>query len=327
VQVSEASSEASQRTTLALRRIRALLASHVLDVKFAALKQAVKAFDPNQPRVPSGNSDGGQWTDGGGSGGTPGGNTLGDSSRDDARPRVRVAQVRRGGRGRGRDAGATEAQLGIRDIREAQAREAIRRVQEIEPGWRPQPSAHSGSVRGQIRQAEGEIREANARLRELARQEPSDLMDAFRRQHGLDLFDDPVWSRKQNSVATCQVDDVPYIGVNSQALTYSSRDIFKAEQLRDTLIQDFPRRMNTDNIGRYPNNAVFHAEATCLLRAARANGGTLEGKSIDVTVDREMCRSCVRLLPLIGLELGNPTVTFTSPSGRVRTMRDGSWIR
>jgi len=43
--------------------------------------------------------------------------------------------------------------------------------------------------------------------------------------------------------------------------------------------------------------------------------------------DREMCRSCVRLLPLIGLELGNPTVTFTSPSGRVRTMRDGSWIR
>ena len=47
--------------------------------------------------------------------------------------------------------------------------------------------------------------------------------------------------------------------------------------------------MNTDNIGRYPNNAVFHAEATCLLRAARANGGTLAGKTIDVTVDREMC--------------------------------------
>jgi hypothetical protein len=120
---------------------------------------------------------------------------------------------------------------------------------------------------------------------------------------------------------------VPYVGVNSQALTYSSRDNSRAEQLRSTLIQDFPSRMNTNNIGWYPNNAVFHAETTCLLRAARANAGTLAGKTIEVTVDREMCRSCLRLLPLIGRELGNPTVTFISPSGRVRTMRNGSWIR
>ena len=35
-------------------------------------KQSLKAgFDPNQPRVPAGNSEGGQWTDTGGSGGKP----------------------------------------------------------------------------------------------------------------------------------------------------------------------------------------------------------------------------------------------------------------
>ena len=320
-------SEASQRTTLALRRVRAALASHILDVKFAALKRAVKAFDPNQPRVPAGNPHGGRWTRIGGGGGPGLGGLLLEDNPDNELPRVRVAQARRGGRGRGRDAGATEAQIRIRDVREAQAREAIRRVQEIEPAWRPQSSAHSGSVWGQIRQAEGEIREANARLRELARQEPIDLMDAFRRQHGLDLFDQPVWSRKRNSVATCQVDGVPYVGVNSQALTYSDRDDTTAGQLRNSLVQSHPRTMNTDNIGGFPNNAVFHAEATCLLRAARANGGTLAGKTIEVTVDREMCFSCRKVLPLIGLELGNPEVTFVDPNGRVRTMRDGTWIR
>lgn len=142
-------------------------------------------------------------------------------------------------------------------------------------------------------------------------------MDAFRRQQGLDLIGDPIWSREQNSVSTCQVDGIPYIGVNSQALTYSDRDNTAAEQIRDSLIQSYPSRMNTDNIGQFPNNAVFHAEATCLLRAARANGGTLAGKVIEVHVDREMCRSCKQILPYIGLELGNPTVTFKDPRGRV----------
>jgi hypothetical protein len=33
------------------------------------------------------------------------------------------------------------------------------------------------------------------------------------------------------------------------------------------------------------------------------------------------------LLPYIGLELGNPTVTFVDPDGSSRTMRDGSWMK
>lgn len=41
-----------------------------LEVKAARLSRAFKAgFDPNQPRVPGGNPDGGRWTGGGGAGG------------------------------------------------------------------------------------------------------------------------------------------------------------------------------------------------------------------------------------------------------------------
>jgi hypothetical protein len=304
-------SEASWRTSLRLRRMRALLWGRVLDAKLAALDRVIKAnFDPNQPRVPAGNPDGGQWTRVGGGGASD----------------ARVAQARRRGRGRGNDAETTPAQLAIRDVRQAQAREAIRRVQEIDPGWTPRPSADTGSAPGEIRRAEGQIREAEARLRELANQEPASLINAFRRQHGLDLLGDSIWSREQNSVSTCQVDGSPYIGVNSRAITYTNSDRTAAELARKVLIEKHPNVMNTDDIGQFPNDALFHAEATCLLRAARANGGTLEGHEIEVTVDRVMCPSCRTVLPALGLELGNPTVRFVDPRGFVRVMRDGLWI-
>lgn len=77
--------------------------------------------------------------------------------------------------------------------------------------------------------------------------------------------------------------------------------------------------------GHMPDNAVFHAEATVLLRAAVANGGALAGKSLDVRLTRPLCHSCEKVLPLAGLELGNPTVTFTDNNGVARTIRDGAW--
>jgi hypothetical protein len=44
-----------------------LLHASVVETKLRALDRAVKAgFDPNQPRVPAGNPEGGRWTDGGG---------------------------------------------------------------------------------------------------------------------------------------------------------------------------------------------------------------------------------------------------------------------
>ena len=157
-------SAADWRTSLQLRRMRALLWGRVLDAKLQALDRAIKAFDPNQPRVPAGNPDGGQWTDGGGGG-------------SDATADVRVAQARRDGRGRGSDAEATPAQLARRDIAEAQARATTRRVQEIEPNWRPQASlcwqsAANGSLLFQfpdLRQNTGKFRKSRREGRKTAR--------------------------------------------------------------------------------------------------------------------------------------------------------------
>lgn len=58
-------------------------------IDFAEAEAApdAKRFDPNQPRVPAGNSDGGQWTDGGGGSGGSGSSSSG---------RVRVARANTG---------------------------------------------------------------------------------------------------------------------------------------------------------------------------------------------------------------------------------------
>jgi hypothetical protein len=74
-----------------------------------------------------------------------------------------------------------------------------------------------------------------------------------------------------------------------------------------------------------PNNAIYHAETTVLIRGARENGGTLAGKTLEVFSDRPMCNNCPEILPLVGLELGNPMVTFVGPSGGRNTMQNGAW--
>ena len=76
-----------------------------------------------------------------------------------------------------------------------------------------------------------------------------------------------------------------------------------------------------------PTNAFYHAETTAIARAARANGGTLAGTALDVYGDTRMCNNCDAVLPFVGLEFGNPTVTFIEPGGKTRTMRDGIWIK
>ena len=49
-----------------LHRLNWLLHARVVEAKLRELERAVKAgFDPNQPRVPAGSSDGGRWTSGG----------------------------------------------------------------------------------------------------------------------------------------------------------------------------------------------------------------------------------------------------------------------
>jgi hypothetical protein len=51
---------------------------------------------------------------------------------------------------------------------ETRAEHAIARVRELDPGWRPRPSAYE-SIEGLIRAHESDVQQAQARLRELAR--------------------------------------------------------------------------------------------------------------------------------------------------------------
>jgi hypothetical protein len=73
-----------------LHRMSWLLHAHAVETKLRQLADACKYnFDPNQPRVPAGNSDGGQWTD---AGGGRGGATRVGGGAGTSESRIRLAQ-------------------------------------------------------------------------------------------------------------------------------------------------------------------------------------------------------------------------------------------
>jgi hypothetical protein len=121
------------------------------------------------------------------------------------------------------------------------------------------------------------------------------------------------------------MDGQGYLGVASSMPGYTQEDRDAANAMRDRLVQSDPGVMATDNVGRKPNDSLYHTETTAMMRAARANGGSLSGKELDMYVDREMCRSCDRVLPLVSRELGHPTVRFTDIYGQRHTLRNGKW--
>ena len=128
------------------------------------------------------------------------------------------------------------------------------------------------------------------------------------------------------TVAFTTVDDTPIFGVNSNSPAYTASDQAAAEAMRNRLVGLYPGVMRQDNLGWKPNNALFHAEANALLRAAGAHGGSLSGRTLTIRVDRELCGSCEMVLPKVGIELGNPTVTVIDGRGITWIMRDGIWI-
>jgi hypothetical protein len=275
-----------------------------------ALAEAIRAkynFDPNQPRVPAGSGrESGRWTDGGGGAGRLAQAIPPEEERDFEE-----------------ESPAAGARL---DVIRAEADAAIRSVQQIDPSWRQSESLRPNSTDGKITEAERDLNEAQARLRELVKLPGDQLLDRYRIGYGVDLFGDPNWSRRDNTVAVAKVDDVMFFGVNSDAPAgYTFADRISAMVLREVLVKKYPDVLSTDNIGQFPNDALFHAEATALIRATKAFKGTLEGKTIEIHVDREMCDRCENVLPYLGLELGNPTVTFVDVVGHRTTMRDGSW--
>jgi hypothetical protein len=161
-----------------------------------------------------------------------------------------------------------------------------------------------------------------ATLAMVAGQVARKLIEAFRTENGLrDLF-----GNHDGTVALTTMDGKNIFGSNSTSPTYTSIDRSEAVRMRDTLLEKYPDVMDTENVGRRPNDAVFHAETTALLRAARENGGTLSGRTMEIYVDNPMCRSCDKILPLVGQELGNPTVTFVDSRGIRATMTSGAWV-
>ena len=102
-------------------------------------------YDPNQPRVPAGNDDGGQWTRVAGPGGG------------------------RGPSRTGRFPNATPGQQARLAVADARAQDALRRVREIDPNWRPNPGIYGTGIESEILKANDLAQAAQARVTELAR--------------------------------------------------------------------------------------------------------------------------------------------------------------
>ena len=149
------------------------------------------------------------------------------------------------------------------------------------------------------------------------------LIDGYRSDNLLKDF----LGGNPGTVGVTVVDGKEIYGSSSSLPSYSAEDDNAARRMRDVLIEKYPEIMSTKDLGEIPNDALFHAESTVLLRAARSNNGTLTGQELEIFIDRRMCNpSCPTVLPYLGLELGDPKVTFVGPKGQRRTMKGGRWL-
>jgi hypothetical protein len=132
------------------------------------------------------------------------------------------------------------------------------------------------------------------------------LIDAYRSETGLrDLF-----GRNQGTVAVTTLDAVQIFGSISTSPLYSSADLAGAKEMRHRLVEKYPSVMDAEELGRRPNNALFHAESNILLRAAKENGGSLEGRDLEVYVDRERERRALqKSIDALRLELAASNAT------------------
>lgn len=305
--------------------------------KLAALNRR-GGFNPAQLRIPAGNPEGGRWTDSG-----EGGDLVLATARGRGSVSVRVGN---------RTLDATPAQAARYAVANSRAEAGRRRVQELDPAWQPRPSlTDPNNIESQIRRAESEARDAEMRLAGLSRSRfgdnqgppldppgartgsgtptlpPFDAINGFRAVTGMpDIGGGIAGPKTDGTVAFTEVDGRPVFGVNGNAPGYTVSDEAVARDMRSRLVERYPDMMATDNLGHIPNNARFHAEANALMRAVEPYGGTLAGRTIEIRVDRPLCPSCDTVLPLVGLQLGNPTVRFRDAQGREKTMTNGSWL-
>jgi hypothetical protein len=140
------------------------------------------------------------------------------------------------------------------------------------------------------------------------------------------LFGRSTWPSDQGTVAAARIDGRLVFGASSNTPVYENADRAVASEWRDILIEKYPDVMRSDNAGYKPNDALYHAEATVLLKAIREHG-SLQGRTVEIHADRLLCGSCDKVLPYLALELGNPTVIFVEPTGATKMLEDGVWRR
>ena len=135
-----------------ISRLRFSISNLLLDLKLLKLGLHFKAgFRPDQPRVPAGSPDGGQWTDEG----------IEPTKVSSRGPRETAPR-----RISGRWTEARPAQVTRLQISNAQMQAALREVRRADPRWKPTPQAYE-TIEGEIAANEATTREAEARLYKL----------------------------------------------------------------------------------------------------------------------------------------------------------------
>ena len=307
-----------------------LSAQRVLELLYKA------GFNAGQPRIPAGQTGGGRW--------------VGDDAATlISGPRPSTVPIRVGSR----VFQGTPAQAAALARANTQAQFAARRVRELDPTWQPRRSfSEPSNLEEAIQRVESETREANLRAAELSRAgfgsnrgprldsidpeattpqpprsiDPREAIAAYRSVTGLPyLGNRHARTTTEGTVAFTEIDGQIFFGVNSKAAGYTSHDEAAAMEMRARLIDRHPGVMATDHLGHFPNNALFHAEANVLLRAAEQFGGSLAGREIEIHLDRRLCDSCVAVMPSLGTQIGSPIVRIIDGTGTRWIMRDGIW--
>jgi hypothetical protein len=266
-------------------RLLAVLREEVASLRAELKRRRLEEvkYSPSQPRVPAGNPRGGQWSnrnEGGASFGSFG-NADGEAGAEG-----RDGEEGADSSGSSQDAAPSEAESSQRSEGDGTRGYDDRLAASDKPS--PGRTAMLGIM---ARAAEG-------------------IIKLYRSEN----FLDDLFGNRTRAVALTTIDDKDIFGSNStSSSTYKDADFRAAIELRDKLVEKYPTVMSVDKLGETPNNALFHAETNVLLRAAEANNGTLAGRSLDIYVDRRFCGNCQVVIPLVGLELGNPTLTYVDP--------------
>jgi hypothetical protein len=173
--------------------------------------QGGRKYRPNQARAPSGTADGGQWVDEGGGSGGGGGGTGDRTSGRSSEEAVQVAQARRSVgptrtvNVRGRNYTLYESLAGEVESALRRVDEAQKRARELDPDWKPLPSARSTerTADGQtiLRGLRMEAQEAEARITVLERGIPH----GFASHREFQEFGRMAWDR-------LAADDEPVVG-------------------------------------------------------------------------------------------------------------------